>query len=419
MAPGPSPAFLALPEPRDRAYRSLLQKARMLALRHLLALSGTGPLRVLAAPLSQAARSHRALLLKLVGQHDVLTPLLCHRAGLCGLDVIVHGAVPSLLVSLGRAGLLTETVLWDHPLPRLVDPTRGEVVTHSQGPLDGLAVHPDTAEVRAGSAFHTLGSAPCGFVVTSVRHTLTPGLHLSTVDSNPLSMVEAHPDKAGNALSLGDRPLASWLDAFGEATAALAAHLPEWTQALPAAPLRLVPVGFEPERHLSASYREALGVAYLTLHPSPLTLAEAIVHEGQHTRINTLLLLDPVLHNGTTTWTPSPVRPDLRPLNGVLLAAHAFVPVSVFHARLASAGHPLSTDPAFPMRRAAVLVGNDRGLRTCRELADPTPAGARVLDALEQVHAWCCTQHPGGLDGAREMCADALPEGVPLNVPPC
>lgn len=130
------------------------------------------------------------------------------------------------------------------------------------------------------------------------------------------------------------------------------------------------------------------------------------------------MLLDPVLRNGTTAWTPSPVRPDLRPLNGVLLAAHAFVPVSVFHARLAAAGHPLAADPTFRTRRAAVLVGNDRGLTTCRELAAPSPAGTRLLDALKQVHQWCCAMHPDGLRGARALCADALPEGVPLTTAP-
>ena len=415
---GPSPAFLALPEPGDKAYRSLLRKVRLLALRHLLENATAGTLAVLAPVLTRLAREHSRLLLQLVGLHDVLTPVLCHRAGLCGLSPVLEGAVPTLLTALSRTGVLTESLLWDHPLPRLLDPTRSTVVTHGHGPLDGLVAHPDAIELRRGSDFHRLGSAPGVFTVTPAQHRIAPGLHLSTVDSNPLAMVEAHPDKAGNALSLGGRPHTDWTDALQAATAALSTHLPEWTTALPGAPLRVVPVGYERERHLSASYREAPGVAYLTLHPSTLTLAEAMVHEAQHTRINTLMLLDPVLHNGTTAWTPSPVRPDLRPLHGVLLAAHAFVPVSVFHARLAAAGHALSTDPAFAMRRAAVLVGNGRGLDTCRALAEASPAGERVLQALEAVHQWCCLHHPGGLEGARALCADALPEGVPLNTPP-
>ena len=38
---------------------------------------------------------------------------------------------------------------------------------------------------------------------------------------------------------------------------------------------QVVPVGFFPDRHLSASYREAIGTLYLSLHPSPMTMVEA------------------------------------------------------------------------------------------------------------------------------------------------
>jgi HEXXH motif-containing protein len=414
---GPRPAFLTLPEANDRTYRGLLRKVRLQALRHLLELASSGPLQVLAAPLSACARTNSRGLLAVLGLHDILTPILCHRAGLCTLDVLLDGAIPTLVSTLGRSGLLTETVAWIRPIPRLLDPTRGIALHHPDGPLDGVVAHPDGVEVRFQQAFHRLGSPTDTFVVTRVQHRIAPGIDLSLIDTNPLAMVEAHPDKEGNALTLSDRSVEEWVAGFQAATDALASHLPEWAGALPGAPMRLVPVGFEPERHLSASYREALGVAYVTLHPSTLTLAEAIVHEGQHTRLNALMLLDAVLLNGTTTWTPSPVRPDLRPLNGVLLAAHAFVPVAVFHARLAATNHPLSADPAFAMRRAAVLVGNHRGLTTCQSLAEPTQAGTTLLAALDRVHRWCCDHHPGGLEGARSLCSDALPEGVPLEAP--
>jgi len=417
-AAGLDPAFLTLPEPGDRTYRTLQRKVRLLGLRHLLELSTNGPLARIGAPLQQAARQQSRSLLQVIGLQDILTPLLCHRAGLCSLDVLVESTIPSLLVALSRARLLSESVLWDRPLSQLLDPTRGVVLRHPSGPLDGLVAHPDGIEVRRGLDYLQLGHPAATFEVQPHEHLIAPGLHLSLVDTNPLAMMEAHPDKEGNALTLSDRSLDEWLQAFRTATDALEAHLSEWTLALPGAPLRIIPVGFEPERHLSASYREALGVAYMSLHPSPLTLAEAIVHEGQHSRLNTLMLLDPVLRNGATAWTPSPVRPDLRPLNGVLLAAHAFVPVAVFHARLAAAAHPLASDPAFAARRAAVLVGNQRGLRTCRSMADATPAGTQLLNALERVHQWCCTEHPEGIEGAKRLCTDALPEGVPLQTAP-
>jgi HEXXH motif-containing protein len=117
-----------------------------------------------------------------------------------------------------------------------------------------------------------------------------------------------------------------------------------------------------------------------------LTLAEAIVHETQHSKLNVLSLLDAVLENGRTTWTASPVRPDLRPLMGVLLAVHAFVPVAALHAGLEEAGHPLAETAAFQRRRAAVLASNARGLQIVEELGRPTAAGARLLREARALH---------------------------------
>ena len=102
-------------------------------------------------------------------------------------------------------------------------------------------------------------------------------------------------------------------------------------------------------------------------------MAEAVVHETQHGRLNTLMWMDPVLRNGRSAWTASPVRPDLRPLSGVLLAAHAFTPVAALHARLADAGHPLARSPVFARRRQEVLDSNARGLAVLEEMSEPTP----------------------------------------------
>ena len=221
-------------------------------------------------------------------------------------------------------------------------------------------------------------------------HDLGPalgGAHLCEHDTNPLAMMEDHPDKAGNAVDLGGRPVGAWVAALQEAGALIAAGLPAQSAELGVALRRVIPVGFEPERHLSASYREAPGLIYLTLHPSALTLAEAIVHEVQHGKLNALSWLDPVLRNGRTTWTRSPVRPDERPLMGVLLAAHAFVPVAALHAGLATARHPIAGTAAFSLRRSEVLRANAAALDTLHQHADPTAAGGRLLADLQANHA--------------------------------
>ena len=175
---------------------------------------------------------------------------------------------------------------------------------------------------------------------------------------------------------------------------------------LPVSLRRVVPVGWEPERHLSASYREAPGLCYLSLHPDPLTLAEALVHETQHGKLGVLLHLDAVLHNGRTTWTASPVRPDLRPLMGVLLAVHAFVPVAALHARLAATDHPLARTARFDLRRREVLAGNARGLALVEDQGEPTAIGARLTSDLRRLHDVLAAQVPD-----LAVAPDAVPPG--------
>jgi HEXXH motif-containing protein len=409
-APHPGPAFLLLPDRPDRELATILRKVRLLALRTLLRAAPPD-----ASPAERAAlgRVQRVLAttakakgkatLRAVGAPDVLTPVLCFGGGLCGAGPLLD-AVPPLLLALSRAGVLTEAVLWDRPISSLPDPEAGLRYVATP-PLQGLLASPEGPSLRTaagedlvlGSDGPVSGAVPEGLELRPDYPRIRAGLHLALHDSNPLAMVEAHPDKEGNATSLGGRSAGEWAEAYGAALDAIDAALPAWGAALPLALRRVVPVGFEPERHLSASYREGPGLAYFTLHPSTLTLAEALVHETQHGRLNALNLLDPVFRNGRTAWTPSPVRPDLRPLMGVLLAVHAFVPVAVMHARLALLDHPLSRDPAFARRRAEVLAGNDRGLQICEETADPTALGRKLLLGLRRLHDWCRDHHGASL----------------------
>lgn len=223
---------------------------------------------------------------------------------------------------------------------------------------------------------------------------LRPGIHLALADANPLAMHEAHPDKQGNALSLGGRDEGEWIAALDRALAIVERHLPALIEEMRALALLVIPVGWEPEKHLSASYREYIGACYLTLHPDERTLAEALVHEFQHNKANLASYHDPLLENAHGTLVRSPVRPDPRPLWGVLLAVHAFVPVAELYARM------LPTDPKVRERLAEVIAKNHEGLATLREHARPTRIGAALLEELELLHA-------------RHIALDlARPEGV-------
>jgi HEXXH motif-containing protein len=204
-------------------------------------------------------------------------------------------------------------------------------------------------------------------------------------DTNPLWSLEEHPGKHGNATDLGGKEVGEWQRALDAALALIEVALPSLFAELESTLRRVVPVGYDSQRHLSASYTEAPGLIYMTLHPDPLTLAEAIIHETQHGKLNAVLWHDRVLHNGRSEWTTSPVRDDLRPLMGVLLAVHAFVPVSSLHAALAELDHPISQTNAFRLRRENVLASNADGLRTLYRLGQWTDLGARLRDAMTRM----------------------------------
>lgn len=372
-------APLTLPSPGDPQLAGIRRKVGLVALRGLLALEpgriepgARAALRGVQQALERQLQRDGEGLLAAVLDPDVLTPLLVLIGGVGEPTAQLRAAVPQLLARLR----LAEDLLWDQPVAAIFRAPEG--AWRPDPPALGLRAGPDGVELRLSEGRYTRLEEPW----EPVFWPLDRGVHLALVDSNPLAMLEEHPDKSGNTLCLGERPPEVWVQALREALELVALGLPAWAAELPLALRRLVPVGFEPERHLSASYREAPFVAYLTLHPDPLTLAEAIVHETQHGKLNLLSWLDPVLLNGRTTWTRSPVRPDLRPLMGVLLAVHAFVPVAALHAGLAELDHPITHTARFAQRRAEVLASNQRGLDVLRPLAQPTAAGGRLLEAL-------------------------------------
>ena len=379
--------FLTIPSPGEGTVSRLRQKLGLLLLHRLLTHPGDGLPRCFARlqqVLPELARAYPTAV----------------KAACANLDFRVYvlagdyeQAVPTFLLALARRlprGALEETLLWDRPLARLPDREGGRVLDFDP-PARGMVLNGSGAELRddRGGIVDLLDPVEAE---EDVFHPL-PGLGpagpcLATVDSNPLAMLEEHPDKAGNAVDLGGRTPAQWCEALAEALALIEAALPALHQELVGSVERIVPVGFEPERHLSASYLEAPGLVYLTLHPSPLTLAEALVHESQHGKLNLLRCFDPVIRNGHSEWAASPVRPDLRPLLGVFMAVHAFAPVAALHLRLTEIDHPVCQSPEFARRRAQVLGANAAGLATLREHARPTAPGKRVLDALDELHAF-------------------------------
>jgi HEXXH motif-containing protein len=214
-------------------------------------------------------------------------------------------------------------------------------------------------------------------------HTIDGGVVLALADDNPLAMLEAHPDKQGNAIDLGGQPVGVWLASLREALAIVAQYLPVLREEMEIVVHHVVPVGFDERKHLSASYREAIGTIYLTLHPSVMTMAEALIHEFSHNKLNALFELDPVLENAFEPLFASPVRPDPRPLHGVLLAVHAFLPVAELYRRMIAA----SDVRARPERFEQIVRGNREGCAVLLEHARPTRQGRPLMDEIRRLDA--------------------------------
>lgn len=304
----------------------------------------------------------------------------------------VDGAAPHLLFELAWRGALGREVTWSPAPAALVSLARdlalalapGATVTFAAGALVVRAPDRtvalelgDPAPLRALDDPLVRGSAPFPPIAGGVR--------LALHDENPSSMVEAHPEKSGNALSLGGRPAAEWRDRLAEALALVERHLPALRAEMDLQLQLVLPIGWNAERHLSASYREYVGAAYVTLHPRADVLAEALIHEFQHGKLNLASWHDPILTNPPDLLVRSPVRPDPRPLMGVLLAVHAFVPVAELYRRMLE--HDPDANAGAAARLADVVGRNEEGLEVLRQHARPTDAGRRVLDELEALHA--------------------------------
>jgi hypothetical protein len=260
-------------------------------------------------------------------------------------------------------------------------------------PGDGEALLVELLATLAGDLAHLGAIAPVALRRRPARivspltnrdgyHVVEDDVLFALVDNNPLAMQEAHPHKDGNAIDLGGRAIETWLAARRGARALVATHLPDLRAEMSLYLQQIVPVGFFEDRHLSASYREVIGTIYLSLHPSPMTMVEAIIHEFQHNKLNALFESDDVLENAHEPLYASPVRPDPRPLHGVLLAVHAFLPVARLYERLIASG---STE--LDARFRDILRINREGTEVLLAHARPTAVGKGVLDELARWHA--------------------------------
>jgi HEXXH motif-containing protein len=340
---------------------------RLLAGPHALPPWAVGAWSSIREPLADVLKHHTGVFLSALALPTVGAPL---AAG----DLL--GGVPHLCLELARRGVLGEQGLWwGAPVGRLVSPALG-ADRRFQPPLVGVLFENGLVTLRPTEEWRLVPEGEAR------AWPLTHGGWLLGADTNPLAMVEAHPDKQGNALSFGDAPVDAWLLAVNAARARVHEVVPDLGEEHANVLVGVVPVGTHAEVSYSASYQEAPGLVYLSLHPISVTLSEALIHEVQHSKLNLLSWTDPVLENHGELYR-SPVRPDPRPLWGVMLAVHAFLPVARMHRAMLDLGR----EDADPQRYREVCQVNHEGMEVLRAAAKPTALGAPILAGMDALEA--------------------------------
>ena len=331
------------------------------------------------------------------------TPLRClaMRDGLpefrARIDAAAAAMMPQLLFELGLNGLIgdADTLLWEHGAPRLssaavggqmIPPAGAEGLSFSATHVAAVARGAEIARLPFDrDGMHAACEEPGGFRFEREYYAVRDVTCFATVDHNPIAAFETHPDKSGNPVDLGGRSKVEWIDALDAAFGLVESCLPATFAEMQLMLHAVIPVGWDEKRHLSASYREAIGTAYLTLHPNAMTMTEAVVHEFQHNKFNVAADSVEFLTNAFHPLYPSPVRPDPRPLWGILLAVHAFLPVAELYRRLRDGGHPFAALPEFDRRMSELDLKNHEGMEMLRAHAEFTPAGQEFFADLEEL----------------------------------
>ena len=214
---------------------------------------------------------------------------------------------------------------------------------------------------------------------------ITGGILFGATDNNPLLSVQGHPERAGNQVDLGGHPGGEWIESLQKAFAIIEKYQPLIMEEMRLSLELIVPVGYHDERHFSVSYEESVGAIYMTLHPGVMTMAEALIHEFQHNKLNAVFRWDPVLHNAHAPLFASPVRPDPRPLHGVLMAVHAFQPIAKLYELMTAADDPLSRQRDWEKRYRQIVEINREGAETVLTNGKPTAVGAGLLREMREI----------------------------------
>jgi HEXXH motif-containing protein len=176
--------------------------------------------------------------------------------------------------------------------------------------------------------------------------------------------------------------LAEWQKVLDEAWQVLTHQHPAFAEELVAGLRALVPISREREI-VGASSAAAFGGIILSAPASAIGLAETLVHELQHSKLNALLSLIKLAEDDGRYRFYAPWREDPRPLTGILHGIYAFIAVVEFmlvQRHSASESDASDVEFTFARRRHQLRQTVDL-LGSTREL---TEQGRQLVAAVDQ-----------------------------------
>ncbi len=203
---------------------------------------------------------------------------------------------------------------------------------------------------------------------------------------------------------IGSPLVEEWLDSLNEACELISACHPTIYEEISRYVRVLIPiVPPDPTTSVSSSSPIALGLLWMSLNADIPTIAETIVHEYHHQKLNALLLVEPVIAGPTKEAIfYSPWRNDPRPLLGILHGAFAFGGVLDFYRRLAVCKNPTISREQVGERLHLLRNQVLNALDTLRDRADFTSIGQGLYAAMRR-HAQDVPQYPISLSAKHRV----------------
>nr|WP_042186034.1 HEXXH motif domain-containing protein [Kibdelosporangium sp. MJ126-NF4]CEL17038.1 Transcriptional regulator [Kibdelosporangium sp. MJ126-NF4]CTQ91732.1 Transcriptional regulator [Kibdelosporangium sp. MJ126-NF4] len=287
-----------------------------------------------------------------------------------------------------------------HPCRLLVPVIHGTVslptVGHARVPARSandfaeLRVEPGETSLHFGNDIEpiqiSVGTASPGFLPARHHRASACGIDLRVeIDDHSPYREFANPDKP-DPLSTAEWD--DWNDLFDRAWNVLTQRHRGYAEELSAGLVAVAPVRGK-QGFTGSSSNPAFGAVALSPKESGAALAEVLIHELQHSKLNAVLELVPLRQEHAERWWYAPWRADPRPLVGLLHGIYAFVSVVEFWRDQRHHAADASTSPegdfAFAYRRLQVRTAVD-ALASASEL---TEAGAQLVAAVSDRLAAC------------------------------